>query len=321
MADASGAAPRRVIFLLEEAEAGRRVDRVAAERLPDLSRSRIQHLIANDLVTLNGRPVRASQPVHPGDHLEVVIPPPASSELLPEEIPLQVVYEDADVVVIDKPAGLVVHPAAGHPSGTLVNALLARYPDLAVGGTLRPGIVHRLDRFTSGLIVVARHDAAHQSLLAQQKQRTMVKAYLVLVDGHMPAREGVIEAPIGRHPHQRKQMAVVAAGRPARTAYCVVEELGPYSLVEARLETGRTHQIRVHFTHSGHPVLGDPTYGRRAGVLGLTRQFLHAYRLGFHLPSSGEFREFESPLPPDLTTVLERLRRRYHQESGCGPAS
>ncbi len=315
MADAAGATARRLSFLLDEAAAGRRVDRVAAGLLADLSRSRVQQLIAAGMVTLNGRPVRPSQAVRPGDFLEVTVPPPASSELQPEDIPLQVIYEDADVVVIDKPAGLVVHPAAGHPSGTLVNALLARYPDLAVGGTLRPGIVHRLDRFTSGLIVVARHDAAHQSLVAQQKQRTMRKSYLALVDGHMPAREGTIEAPIGRHPRQRKQMAVVASGRPARTLYRVVEELGPYTLVEARLETGRTHQIRVHFSHSGHPVLGDPTYGRRPGALGLTRQFLHAYRLGFQLPTSGEFREFESPLPADLAAVLLKLRQRYRQEA------
>jgi 23S rRNA pseudouridine1911/1915/1917 synthase len=304
-------APSRVTFFLGAEEAGLRVDRVAAARMPDLSRSRVQHLIEEGLVTLNGRPVRASTPVRSGDCLEVVVPPPEPTELVPQEIPLPVVYEDADVVVVDKPAGLVVHPAPGHAQDTMVNALLARYPDLAIGGSLRPGIVHRLDRFTSGLIVIARHDAAYQHLAAQMKARTMLKAYLVLVDGHMPEREGLIEAPIGRHPRERKQMAVVSKGRPARTRYRVMEELGPYTLVEARLETGRTHQIRVHFAHAGHPVLGDPQYGRRAGVLGLTRQFLHAYRLGFRLPSSGEFRVFESPLPQDLAEVLEKLRLRF----------
>ena len=213
---------RRLTFILGDAESGRRVDVVAASLVPDLSRSRIQHLLEAGLVTLNGRETRASQPVRAGDRLEVVIPPPEPTDLQPEEIPLVVVYEDDDVVVIDKPAGLVVHPAPGHPRSTLVNALLARYPDMAVGGTLRPGVVHRLDRFTSGLLVVARNDAAHQALVAQQKERSMLKAYLALVDGHMPAREGLIEAPIGRHPRERKRMAVVAGGRPARTHYRVL---------------------------------------------------------------------------------------------------
>jgi 23S rRNA pseudouridine1911/1915/1917 synthase len=300
-----------VTFFLSDEEAGQRVDRVAAARMPDLSRSRVQRLLEERLVTLNGRPVRASTPVRVGDRLDITVPPPEPTELVPQELPLPVVYEDADVVVVDKPAGLVVHPAPGHAQDTMVNALLARYPNLAVGGSLRPGIVHRLDRFTSGLIVIARHDAAYQHLAAQMKERAMLKAYLVLVDGHLPEREGLIEAPIGRHPRERKQMAVVSKGRPARTRYHVLEELGPYTLVEAQLETGRTHQIRVHFSHSGHPVLGDPQYGRLAGALGLTRQFLHAYRLGFRLPSSGEYREFASPLPEDLAVVLEKLRKRY----------
>jgi len=298
-------------FFLSEGEAGRRVDRVATERLPDLSRSRVQRLLEAGLLTLNGQPVRPSQPVRPGDRLDVTIPPPEATDLVPEEIPLQIVYEDVDVIVLDKPAGLVVHPAPGHPHGTLVNALLARYPDLSVGGNLRPGIVHRLDKDTSGLLVIGRHDAAHHLLVGEMKRGAMFKAYLVLVDGHMPEGEGSIDAPIGRHPRQRKRMAVVPTGRLARTAYHVLEELGPYSLVEAILETGRTHQIRVHFAHSGHPVLGDPLYGRRAGVLGLTRQFLHAYRLGFHLPGSGEYREFRSALPEELAAVLAKLRQRY----------
>ncbi len=305
-----GAARKLTLFSGRE-EAGRRVDQVVAERIPALSRSRVQRLIAAGLVTVNGRPVRPGDRLRPGERLEVVIPLPEPAELRPQEIPLSIVYEDADVVVLDKPAGLVVHPAPGHPHSTLVNALLARYPDLAVGGALRPGIVHRLDRFTSGLIVVARNDAAHQALVAQQKERTMLKAYLALVDGHMPEREGVIDAPIGRHPRRRRRMAVVSGGRPARTAYRVLEELGPYTLLEARLETGRTHQIRVHLAHSGHPVLGDDVYGRRGGILGLGRQFLHAYRLGFRLPGSGVYREFRSPLPEDLASVLEGLRRRY----------
>ncbi len=295
-------------FFLGEEAAGRRLDRVAADQVPDLSRSQVQRLIAAGLITLNGRPARPAQAVHPGDRLEVVIPPPEPTGLLPEDLPLDIVYEDAAVIVLNKPAGLVVHPAPGHPRGTLVNALLARYPDLSVGGGLRPGIVHRLDRDTSGLLVVARNDAAHRHLVAQMKRRTVLKLYLVLVRGHL-ATEGVVEAPIGRHPRDRKRMAVVPAGRPARTHYRTLEELGPYTLVEARLETGRTHQIRVHMAHSGHPVLGDPVYGRQAGALGLKRQFLHAWRLGFCLPGSGEYREFQAPLPEDLAVVLNRLRR------------
>jgi 23S rRNA pseudouridine1911/1915/1917 synthase len=298
-------------FILGTSEASDRVDRVAAELIADLSRSQVQRLIEEGRVTLNGQPVRASQAVRTGDRLEVIIPAPEPTDLIPEEIPLDIVYEDADIVVVNKPAGLVVHPAPGHPRGTLVNALLARYPNLSVGGRLRPGIVHRLDKDTSGLLVVARHDTAHRSLVNQMKRRTVLKAYLVLVKGHMPAWEGMIDAPIGRHPKNRKRMAVVAQGRPSKTHYRVLEELGEYTLVEARLETGRTHQIRVHLAHSGQPILGDPTYGRQAGAMGLPRQFLHAYRLGFRLPESGEYREFQSPLPEELAVVLDRLRRRY----------
>lgn len=304
-------AERRLTFFVSEGEAGQRVDRVAAARIPDLSRSRVQQLIEAGLVTLNGQPVRPGRAVRPGDRLEVRIPPPEPTDLLPEPIPLRVVYEDADVVVIDKPAGLVVHPAPGHPHGTLVNALLARYPELSIGGSLRPGIVHRLDRDTSGLMVIGRHDVAYRFLQEQMKRGEVHKAYLVLVDGHLPERAGAIDAPIGRHPRRRKEMAVIPSGRPARTLYRVLEELGPCSLVEATLATGRTHQIRVHFAHIGHPVLGDPTYGRRAGALGLPRQFLHAFRLGFRLPSDGAYREFTSPLPEELAVVLNRLRQRY----------
>lgn len=302
---------RRLTLFVSEEDDGRRVDKVAAENLPKLSRTQVKRLIKAGRVTLNGEEIRPSQGVSPGDRLDVVIPPPEPTGLIPEPIPLDVVYEDADVVVVNKPAGMVVHPAPGHPRGTLVNALLARYPDIAVGGGRRPGIVHRLDKDTSGLLVVARHDVAHRYLVKQMKERTVLKLYLVLVKGHMPDWEGQIEGPIGRHPRDRKRMAVVSGGRPARTWYRALEELGPYSLVEARLETGRTHQIRVHMAHNGQPVLGDPTYGRQAGALGLPRQFLHAYRLGFRLPSSEEFRQFEAPLPEELATVLARLRRQY----------
>jgi 23S rRNA pseudouridine1911/1915/1917 synthase len=311
MEQGGGAGQRRMSFHLGKDESGRRLDQVAAERVVELSRSQVQRLIKEGCITLNGQSARPSQVVRAGDRLDVVIPPPQPTGLVAEEIPLQIVYQDGDVLVVDKPAGMVVHPAPGHPHGTLVNALLGRYPDLAVGGGQRPGIVHRLDKDTSGLLVVARHDAAHRNLVAQMKQHTVLKAYLVLVKGNLPERQGTIEGPIGRHPRYRKRMAVVSGGRPARTHYRVLENLGPYSLVEARLETGRTHQIRVHLAHNGQPVLGDPTYGGQAGAEGLSRQFLHAYRLGFRLPSSGEFREFQSPLPEDLDWVLSRLRKQY----------
>jgi 23S rRNA pseudouridine1911/1915/1917 synthase len=213
--------------------------------------------------------------------------------------------------VVDKPAGLVVHPAPGHPSGTLVNALLARYPDISVGDVLRPGIVHRLDRDTSGLIVVAKSDRAMASLTAQMRARRVLKEYMALVWGRPNASRGVVEAPIGRDPRDRQRMAIEERGRPARTHFEVVETLRvgdvECTLLRVRLETGRTHQIRVHLAAIGHPVVGDPTYGRRAAHLPLKRQFLHAGRLGFTLPD-GEYREFQSPLPPDLELLLRSLR-------------
>jgi 23S rRNA pseudouridine1911/1915/1917 synthase len=215
------------------------------------------------------------------------------------------------VLVIDKPAGLVVHPAPGHAGGTLVNALLAHTTDLSLHGDIRPGIVHRLDKDTSGLLVVAKTDAAHADLVRQHQARTMQKEYLALVLGTPTPPTGLIDAPIGRHPRDRKQQAVLPEGRPARTRYAIELAYGHLTLLRARLETGRTHQIRVHFAFIGHPIVGDPVYGRRAAreakALGLSRQFLHATRLGFTLPSSGAWREFESPLPPDLAAVLARL--------------
>jgi 23S rRNA pseudouridine1911/1915/1917 synthase len=255
---------------------------------------------------------RASFNLRGGERVLVVVPPPQPTSLVPEAIPLQIVYEDADVVVVDKPAGMVVHPAPGHGGGTLANALLARYPAMQVNGGVRPGIVHRLDQDTSGLLVVARHDRAMQALTEQQRARTMLKVYLAVVEGRFKEPEGVIDAPIGRHPTDRLRMTVTTVGtaRDARTHYRVAEELGDYTLLEVRLETGRTHQIRVHMLHRNRPILGDPVYGvrRPRATFGLTRQFLHAHRLGFHHPSDGTWREFSSPLPPDLQTVLAKLR-------------
>lgn len=287
-----------------------RLDRYIAAKVADLSRSYARQLIEDSHILLNNQEARPSSAVRTGDSITIVRPLSQPTDLIPEDIPLSIVYEDSDVVVIDKPAGMVVHPAPGHPTGTLVNALLAHYPDITVSGNLRPGIVHRIDRDTSGLLVVARNDPARHAIQAQQQARTMMKAYLAVVEGRFKDSEGVIDAPIARHPTDRLRMAIVADGRAARTRWRVLEELGEYTLIEAQLETGRTHQIRVHFAYKSRPVLGDPLYGPRKprATFGLTRQFLHAYRLGFVLPSTGEWNEFSSPLPPDLHRALEKLR-------------
>lgn len=299
-------------LVVEAADEGDRLDRYVAGKVPDLSRTYARHLIENARVLLNNRQARPSSPVRAGDIVTVHLPEPQPVGLIAETIPLQIVYEDDDVVVIDKPAGMVVHPAPGHDHGTLVNALIARYPEMAISGDLRPGIVHRLDRDTSGLLVAARNDRALRALQAQQQARRMLKIYLVVVEGRMNDAEGVIDAPVARHPTDRVRMAVIAGGRPARTHWRVLEALGEYTLIEARLETGRTHQIRVHFASRNRPVLADPLYGpkRPRATFGLTRQFLHAHRLGFALPSSGAWVEFTSPLPADLEAVLARLRQR-----------
>ena len=305
--------PEDVIELVVEPDAkGLRLDRYVADQVADLSRSYARQLIEDGHIRLNGGDARPSASVQPGDLVTVLRPIAQPTDLVAQDIPLNVVYEDADVVVVDKPAGMVVHPAPGHLDGTLVNALLARFPDITVGGDLRPGIVHRLDRDTSGLLVVTRNDRGRHAIQAQQLARTMTKAYLAVVDGRFKEPEGLIDAPLGRHPTDRLRQAVLASGREARTHYTVVEDLGDYTLIEARLETGRTHQIRVHFSHKSRPLLGDPLYGPRKprATFGLTRQFLHAYRLGFALPSTGAWVEFRSPLPPDLQAALEKLRAR-----------
>jgi 23S rRNA pseudouridine1911/1915/1917 synthase len=300
-----------VIQLVVSADAdGARLDKYVADMVTDLSRTYARQLIEDAHILLNGHDARPSAPVHAGNLVTVRRPVSRPTDLIAEDIPLNTVYEDADIVVVDKPAGMVVHPAPGHLSGTLVNALLARYPDITVSGDLRPGIIHRLDRDTSGLLVVARNDAARHHIQAQQQARTMLKVYLAVVEGRFKEPEGAIDAPIARHLTDRTRMAIVADGRVARTYWRVLEDLGDYTLIAARLETGRTHQIRVHFAHKSRPVLGDPLYGPRKprATFGLTRQFLHAHRLGFVLPATGTWAEFESPLPPDLQAVLEKLR-------------
>ncbi len=299
------------IIRLHVDEAERRLDHFLARALPDVSRSTIQRLIRQGAITVDGQASRASSPVKPGMQVLARIPPSApAAQVPPQAITLDVVYEDADLLVVNKPAGMVVHPAAGHAEGTLVNALLARYPHLAAGDEGRPGIVHRLDRDTSGLIVVAKTQAALDYLRAQFRDRLVKKTYLALVHGHPPKPEGIVEAPLDRDPHQRKRMAVVAGGRPARTGFSVLEDLGDDSLRSVSLETGRTHQIRVHLAWLGVPVVGDGVYGRRRNRLGLARQFLHAWRLALERPAGRGRLELEAPLPADLEEVLEGLRGR-----------
>ena len=284
-----------------------RLDRYLAGQLRDLTRSRLHGLIGDGFVLVNGRATKPAQQVRAGDVVDVTVPKPREVSMAAEDIPVPLVYQDDHVVVVDKPAGLAVHPGPGHPSGTLVNALLARCPGIeGVGGEIRPGIVHRLDKDTSGLMVVAKNDAAHHHLSQSLKDRTVKKEYLALAEGELAEEEGVIDRPVGRHPRNRKKMAVVDDGREARTRYRVLERLERTTLVELSLATGRTHQIRVHLAYLGHPLVGDGVYGRGCGSLG--RQFLHACRLGFEHPSSGEFVEFRSELPEDLRRVLEGMR-------------
>lgn len=301
-------------------QAATRLDQLLAQSVPHLSRSQLQKLIrqGNVFVSAGGdtaRPVtRPAATVQPGDLITVRLPAPEPAVLLAEPAPLNVLYEDQELIVLNKPAGLVVHPAHGHAGGTLVNALLARYPDLAdlaeteAAAGDRPGIVHRLDRDTSGLMMVARTPAALRHLRRQFKNRTISKTYLALVFGQPPAPRGIIDIPLGRDPRFRQRMAPRPDGKPARTHYTLLEELGRYSLLEIDLETGRTHQIRVHLAWLKCPVAGDTVYGRKKNVLGLKRQFLHAWRLKFQHPGTGESLALEAPLPPDLQAVLDSLR-------------
>jgi 23S rRNA pseudouridine1911/1915/1917 synthase len=291
----------------------RRADRVVADAV-GLSRSYVQKLIEDGRVTLDGQQVKSNTVLSPGAHLELDIPHREAVKLQPEEIALDIVYEDPDVLVIDKPAGLVTHPSPGHSTGTLVNALLARGGVEAYGqiaGDERPGIVHRLDRDTSGLIVIARNDKSQAALMAQLKARRVKKTYLALVHGATAAEIGRIEAPIGRDPRQFGRMAVVSGGKAATTGYRVKERLPGWTLLEVDLHTGRTHQIRVHLASIGHPIAGDPVYATgeaRRGPDGLTRLFLHSWRIEFASTTSEKLIRATAPLPDELENVLTGLR-------------
>ncbi|MDQ3871887.1 MAG: RluA family pseudouridine synthase [Chloroflexota bacterium] len=307
----------RVSVQVPDGAAGSRVDRFLADA-SGLSRAYVQRLITEGRLTVAGRPIKANAAVTPGSTLELDVPPARPPELEPETVPLRVVYEDADVLVVDKPAGVVTHPGPGHTGGTLVNALLGRagrdgYG--AIAGVERPGIVHRLDKDTSGLLMVARNDAAQAHLMAQLRARRVKKRYLALVGGDVAAGVGRIEAPIARDPLHRTRMAVVPGGRPAATTYRVRERFDGWTFLEVDLVTGRTHQIRVHLASIGHAVAGDSLYatGRaRRGPEGLNRLFLHAWQLEFAAPSGERLIKVASPLPPELEGTLAALRGRSH---------
>ena len=319
----------RTLAFTAEAEAGGRLDRVLVERLPDLTRSAIQRLIDEGHVRVDGQRVKSGHKLRPGERVSVVVPPVRPTDLTPEPIPLDVVFEDADLLVINKPKGLVVHPAPGHASGTLVHAVLAHAGEelSGIGGEERPGIVHRLDRDTSGLILVAKTDLAHESLQRQIGARTVERRYLALVRGSPKFERAEVDAAIGRHPVDRKRMAVLPATvqpppRPALTELKILERFPGFALLEARLQTGRTHQIRVHCAYIGHPVVGDPVYGPRLrdpqiplslrrAIEALEGQALHAYSLAFDHPRTGERLTFTTPPPADTQALLAALGSHF----------
>lgn len=299
-------------FQIEPTLVGARLDVALAALLPTISRTRAQGLIRDGHVLVNSAvAARPGQKLAAGDRIRVRLPAPTPSSLEPESIPLDVIFENADVLLVNKPAGMVVHPAAGHATGTLVHAALAHAPDLeGIGGEVRPGVVHRLDKDTSGLILLAKNDNAYRSLQQQFKSRAISKTYLAIAEGHPPTKTGKVEAPIGRDAKNRKRMAVTGAGRgrSAVTSYRVSEAFQDACLLEVHPETGRTHQIRVHLAFLGCPVAGDRVYGRRKPVVQAPRQMLHAWRLQLLLPGESEAREFEAPVPVDFELVLEGLR-------------
>ena len=298
------------ILRLVADEEGQRLDQFIASAVQSLSRTEVQRLIIAGQVRVGGQTVKSSYRLTAGEEITLDVPAPAPLEVSPEDIPLDVLYEDGDLVAVDKPAGMVVHPAYGNRTGTLVNAALARWPEMrGVGGDERAGIVHRLDKGTSGVMVLARTGAALEALQQQFRQRTVYKRYIALVEGVPGSSNGVIEAPIGRDPKQRKRLAVVRGGREASTRYDLVEDLRTHALLSLEPLTGRTHQIRVHLMFLGHPVVGDSVYGFRRQRIKMKRLFLHAAELHVDSPATGQRLKFAAPLPPGLEDVLAKLRR------------
>ena len=300
-----------ILLRASEESKNQRLDAFLASSLDGLTRSQATRLIESGEVAVNGRAVSKSYKLAGGEDIAVTLPEPEPVEAVPQDIPLDVVYEDADVIVINKPSGMVVHPAPGHPDGTLVNALLYHCAGTlsGVGGALRPGIVHRIDRDTSGLIIAAKNDAAHQYLSAQLADHTLARTYECIVVGALREDRGTVNAPIARHPTDRKRMAVVAGGREAVTHWEVIARYPGYTHVRCRLETGRTHQIRVHMAYIGHPILGDTVYGAKKEVPGLTGQCLHAVGLRFLHPRTHEVVELSCPLSEEFTRMLQKFRK------------
>ena len=300
-----------ILLRASEESKNQRLDAFLASSLDGLTRSQATRLIESGEVAVNGRAVSKSYKLAGGEDIAVTLPEPEPVEAVPQDIPLDVVYEDADVIVVNKPSGMVVHPAPGHPDGTLVNVLLYHCAGTlsGVGGALRPGIVHRIDRDTSGLIIAAKNDAAHQYLSAQLADHTLARTYECIVVGALREDRGTVDAPIARHPTDRKRMAVVAGGREAVTHWEVIARYPGYTHVRCRLETGRTHQIRVHMAYIGHPILGDTVYGAKKEVPGLTGQCLHAVGLRFLHPRTHEVMELSCPLPEEFTRMLQKIRK------------
>lgn len=300
-----------ILLRASEESKNQRLDAFLASSLDGLTRSQATRLIESGEVAVNGRAVSKSYKLAGDEDVAVTLPEPEPVEAVPQDIPLDVVYEDADVIVVNKPSGMVVHPAPGHPDGTLVNALLYHCAGTlsGVGGALRPGIVHRIDRDTSGLIIAAKNDAAHQYLSAQLADHTLARTYECIVVGALREDRGTVDAPIARHPTDRKRMAVVAGGREAVTHWEVIARYPGYTHVRCRLETGRTHQIRVHMAYIGHPILGDTVYGAKKEVPGLTGQCLHAVGLRFLHPRTHEVMELSCPLPEEFTRMLQKIRK------------
>lgn len=296
---------------------GERLDAALARLVPELSRSQAQRLLAQGLVTANGKPLKKNEKSTAGMVLELTLPEAQETDLPAQEIPLDIRYEDSDVIVINKPKGIVVHPAPGHPDGTLVNALLYHCAGQlsGIGGAIRPGIVHRIDKDTSGLLVVAKNDAAHQALSAQMSVHSIHRVYHAVVYGNLKEDEGFVEKWLGRDPRDRKKMAVLAenaaGAKYAYTGWQVLERCGNFTYIACKLKTGRTHQIRVHMASTGHPLAGDAVYGPKNCIKSLNGQCLHAKELGFVHPRTGEWMQFDSPLPPYFTELLTRLRKEH----------
>ena len=297
-----------VTYTIEEQQAGERIDKAVSSLQTEWSRTQIGNWVSEGVLTVNGEIVKPKYKVRTGDVIEITVPEVEELEIVAEDLNLEIIYEDADVLVVNKPRGMVVHPAPGHATGTLVNGLMHHCTDLSgINGVMRPGIVHRIDKDTTGLLMVAKNDVAHESLVNQLVAKTVTRKYTALVHGHIAHDKGTIDAPIGRDTKDRQKQAVVDSGKHAVTHFQVIERFGDYTLVECRLETGRTHQIRVHMNYIGFPLAGDPKYGPRK-TIDFGGQVLHAGVLGFTHPVTGEYLEFSTPLPEDFQQLLTSLR-------------